>query len=163
MIRDDIATARVGRPPWHEACNPSEARAFACMLGSIAMPSPTRSPTRPPTRRLHRLGSGSRPLAAAGGFAWPRGIEWDARDARRPLWLWEGVAHGQAAANLAPAEALAPAWREHFEICDALWLLPLLRRMADGERLAWAEVVRAHVAARGAPPEPVAVEPDAAP
>jgi hypothetical protein len=112
------------------------------------------SSTRRP-HRLYRLGRGTRPLASAGGFAWPCGADWDADAAQRPLWLWEGVAHGQAAANLSPAEALRPAWREHLAACDAMWLLPLLQRMADGEPVAWADVACTHAAARGAAPEPV--------
>lgn len=117
------------------------------MLGSITMRA------HPP--RLHCLGLGSRPTVSADGFRWPHGVDWDAADPRRPLWLWEGVAHGHAAARLTPAEALAPAWRAHLALCDASWLVPLLERMAAGEHVAWDDIVRAHVAARGAQPVPL--------
>lgn len=107
-----------------------------------------------PPHRSYRLGHGTRSQPLAAGFAWPFGIDWDTNDPRRPLWLWEGVAHGSAAANVTPTEALAPTWREHFAICDAMWLLPLLERMAVGDAVGWEEVVRAHVAAHGVEPGP---------
>lgn len=45
--------------------------------------------------------------------------------------------------ELSAAEILDPKWQEHLEITSCLWLLPLARRMADGEEVSTDEILDA--------------------
>lgn len=109
--------------------------------------------TRAAAPRTYGLGEAEAPIHPGGP---PRryGVDYEPGDACRPVWVWEGAGPGVCAARLTPAEALAT-WRDHLTRAGAGWLVPLLERMAAGERVEWAEVARGYERVHGAPPTPV--------
>lgn len=65
----------------------------------------------------------------------------------------EGDARNGQGTFLSAAQILSLTWRGHLEAAGALWLEPLLRRMASGEEVLASEVLQAYAQVHGKEPE----------
>lgn len=65
----------------------------------------------------------------------------------------EGVAHGYHGGVFPLTEALDPDWQRVFEQAEGIWLLPYLRRLAEGERVSEFDPVSHDIALHGSAPE----------
>lgn len=64
----------------------------------------------------------------------------------------EGLAFGGAGATLSVDEALQPKWRSFFARAEGDWLLPVLRRVASGEKIEMQELIDHYVDLHGEEP-----------
>ena len=65
----------------------------------------------------------------------------------------EGVAHGYNGGVFSLTEALDHDWQRVFEQAEGTWLLPYLRRLAEGERVSEFDLVSHYIALHGSAPE----------
>jgi len=84
---------------------------------------------------------------------WPYGVDYVPQNTAAPVLLWEGNAKVGSGGFVTAAQAAGPEWHEHLTHAGALWLLPLLERMAAGESVAEHEVLDAYRAAHGSAPQ----------
>lgn len=84
---------------------------------------------------------------------WPYGVDYVPQNAGAPFLLWEGDAKVGSGGFVPTVQVVGPEWREHLAHAGALWLLPLLERMAAGEPVAEHEVLDAYRAVHGRAPE----------
>lgn len=69
------------------------------------------------------------------------------------FYLSSGDARNGNGCFLTAREALEPQWRRDLESAGALWLVPLLERIAGGEAVTAAQVLDAYRAQHGEKPE----------
>ena len=77
-------------------------------------------------------------------YSWPYEISYAPAYRPREFYLAEGDARNGNGGFFPAATVLEPQWRSHLKITDALWLLPILERMARGEIVAPEEILRAY-------------------
>lgn len=104
-------------------------------------------------QRVYHLGKGytttrdGKPLRS-----WPYEVDYTPGCPRGEFFLSEGDARNGNGAFFAAADVLNGEWRAHLETAGALWLLPLLERMAGGQAVSSAEVLDAYRQVHGEPP-----------
>lgn len=78
------------------------------------------------------LAHGTKTLEMSNNFLWPYDIDICFDKVERPVTFSEGVGWGSVGRTVTVNEALGEQWRAHFEMTDALWLIPYLERVAMG-------------------------------
>lgn len=86
-----------------------------------------------------------------GKAGWPY-VVWFYPDSEPPFLIGEGVECGSGSKSLSALEILDPKWRGHLEKTLCLWILPIARRMADGEEVSTDEILGAFADQHGKRP-----------
>jgi hypothetical protein len=84
--------------------------------------------------------------------SWPYEVDYTPGCPRGEFFLSEGDARNGNGSFFPAAAVLQPQWRAHLETAGALWLLPLLERMAGGEAVLDTEVLDAYGQVHGNQP-----------
>lgn len=87
-----------------------------------------------------------------GKAGWPY-VVWFYPDSEPPFLVGEGVECGSGSMSLSALQILDPRWTKHLQKTQCEWLLPLARRMADGEEVSAEEVLSAFEERHGHRPE----------
>lgn len=95
--------------------------------------------------RYYTLAKAEEVTPHSGGYPWPYEVSICFDQVPYQVVVAEGVAHGTAATRLTAVEALQNQWRLHFKKSKAEWLVPIIRRMASGEKVAAEEVLAAYM------------------
>ncbi|SDD01007.1 hypothetical protein [Glycomyces harbinensis] len=103
--------------------------------------------------RFLRLASNWLDRAEGDPFTWPYWIDVSVSGPEPAVAIAEGVAHGASGGRFTVEEALKPEWRARFDKAEGTWLLPYLERLAAGDGVAEAELVRAFTGLHGREPE----------
>jgi hypothetical protein len=85
-------------------------------------------------------------------YSWPYSVDYTPGCPQGEFFLSEGDARNGNGAFFPAASVLGPEWRGHLETAGALWLVPLLERMARGEDVSRSEVLDAYRHVHGKPP-----------
>ena len=94
--------------------------------------------------RYYTLAKAAEITPYSSGYPWPYEVSVCFESVRYSIVMAEGVAHSAAATTLTAQSALQDQWQAHFEKSKGKWLVPIIRRMAAGERVAADEVVSAY-------------------
>lgn len=72
------------------------------------------------------------------------GVDYVFSEGQHLFWMWEGNGPHAMSTPCAAADALAR-WRPHLAAAGAMWLVPWLTRLAEGEAIEPAEILVARI------------------
>jgi hypothetical protein len=105
-----------------------------------------------PKFRFHQLACGRHALLPDGRPIWSHDIAVCFDPVRRQIAFGEDIGHGGVGGTFTAGDAIGPQWARHFAIAGGEWLLPFVRRLADGEAVLAEEVLRIYRARHGHDP-----------
>jgi hypothetical protein len=103
--------------------------------------------------RYYKLARGTQVAEHTKGFAWPYEVAICFDVGAIPVALSEGVAHGAVSGVFSAADAIGDNWKSHFEAAGGVWLLSILKRMANGETVSAEEALNMYSSKHGSEPE----------
>ena len=92
--------------------------------------------------KFYNIAHGTKELEYANNYPWPYNIGICFDGIKHPVAFSEGVGHGSAGCSVTAQEALDEKWQEHFEITNAVWLLPYIEKLVYGVPLPKAEILK---------------------
>jgi len=105
-----------------------------------------------PKFRFHELARGCNALQPDGRQIWSHDIAVCFDAVRCPIGFGEDIGHGGVGGTFTARDALGSRWARHFTIAGGEWLLPFVRRLADGEPVQAEEALRIYRSLHGRDP-----------
>ncbi len=86
------------------------------------------------------------------GATWPHWVAICFEPIATPVGIAEGIGQGAGGRLMTAAEAISGAWDRNFHAAGASWLIPYLRRLAEGTPLPRDEMLAKYREIHGSPP-----------
>jgi hypothetical protein len=80
------------------------------------------------------------------------GVDYSTDGMSHQFWVWQGPGYHAHGTQCSVPELLSDRWRNHLELCGAIWLVPLLERIAAGETITPEAVLYAYEQKHRHPP-----------